>query len=464
MGFPQDFLWGASTSAFQSEGARLEDGKGLSNADIRSDEASARLGISDNSVAVDFYHKYKDDIKLMKECGLQSFRFSISWSRIYPEGRGKINSQGIDYYNSLIDELINNDIQPIVTLLHFDIPQSLIDEYRGFYSRKCIDDFLEYAKTCFETFGDRVKYWLTINEQDVVVGIPRYSGLDNKKESMQADHHMNIANARVMKMYHEMNLGGKIGPCLSYPTRYPATVDPRDQFLAMHLDDLSIFSRVDVLLYGEYAKYYLNDLAEKNILFTTEPGDADFLKGANPDFLAINWYTSEVVGQYIDGESFGDYTGPDIPRRNRSEKGVVQYYRNPYTKYGEYEWNMDGVGLRYALRKIYNYYRMPLMITENGFSLKEKVIDGEVHDNERIEYLKEMVKNMELAIADGVELFSYNPWSFTDILSSSQGMNKRYGLVFVDRTENDLRELKRIKKDSFYWYKDCINDNGVINN
>lgn len=460
MSFPNEFLWGSSISAFQAEGARLEDGRGLSVADLRSDEGRIRLDIADSSVAVDFYHKYKDDIKLMKECGLKSFRFSISWSRIFPQGNGSVNQKGVDYYNDLIDELILNDIAPIVTLMHFDLPQSLIEQYQGFLSRKCISDFVDYAKFCFEQFGDRVRYWLTINEQDVLTGIPFFNGLASKKESAQADHHMNIANALVMKLYHNMGLNGKIGPCLSYPTRYPASLDPADQFLAMHLDDLSIFSRVDILMYGEYPKYFLNDLKNKDFMFTIEEGDEELLKGANPDFLAVNWYTSEVVGQYVDEESFGNYKGPDIPRKNRSEKGIAQYYKNPFTKYGSYEWNIDGVGLRYALRKIYSRYHLPLMITENGYSAKEEVKDGHVHDDERIEYLSDMITNMSLAIEDGVELFSYNPWSFIDILSSSQGMDKRYGLVFVDRTNHDSKNLQRIKKDSFYWYQQCIQNNG----
>lgn len=462
MSFPNDFLWGASISAFQAEGAKEEDGKGLTVADLRCEEVKNRLHTADTSVASDFYHRFQEDIKLMKECGLKSFRFSISWARIFPNGNGKINQKGLDYYNKVIDKLIANNIVPIVTLFHFDLPQGLIEQYKGFCSRQCIEDFVNYARVCFENFGDRVQYWLTINEQDVIANIPFFNGLTDIKESMQANHHMNIANALVMKLYHSMNLKGQIGPCMSYPTRYPASVDPKDQFLAMHLDDMNIFALLDVLIYGEYPKYYINELKKKDILFEIQEGDLLLLKGAHPDFIAINWYTSEIVGQYVDGDSFDDYDGPALPRKNRSEKGVAQYYQNPYTKYSKYGWNIDGVGLRYALRKLYSRYHMPIMITENGFSDVEELDNGQIHDQERIEYFTEMVKNMALAIDDGVELFSYNPWSFIDVLSSSQGMDKRYGLVFIDRTNDDEKELKRVKKDSFYWYKKCIENNGKV--
>ncbi|GEO57125.1 glycoside hydrolase family 1 protein [Companilactobacillus bobalius] len=460
--FPKDFLWGASMSAFQSEGAIADDGRKLSVADIRIKKMNQQFHTTDTSTATDFYHRYKEDIKLMAECGLRSFRFSFSWSRIFPDGNGKVNKKGVQFYDNVIDELIKYNIKPIVTLLHFDLPQSLIDQYQGFYSRESIQDFLNYAKFCFNHFGDRIPYWLTINEQDVLANIPFFNGLDNLSQSIQASHHMNIANALTMKLYHSLDLKGKIGPCLSYPTRYPASTDPRDQFLAMNLDDLGIFYLIDTLIYGKYPAYYINHLKSKGIMFKTKKEDSSLLKNVKPDFLAINWYTSEVVGQYLDDSQVDDYQGPELPRQNRSEKGVAQYYKNPYTEYGDYNWNIDGVGLRLALRKIYERYHLPLMITENGLALKEKIDHGKIHDQKRIKYLNQMIQSMSLAIKDGVKLFSYNPWSFTDVLSSSQGMDKRYGLVFIDRTNTDLKVLKRIPKDSFYWYQKCIHENGSI--
>lgn len=463
MSFPKDFLWGGSISAFQAEGAYQEDGKGLTVADLRLKKASDENGLADSSVAVDFYHHYKEDIQLMKECGLKSFRFSIAWSRIIPDGCGEVNSKGIAYYRDLIEELIKNDIVPIVTLYHFDFPQALIEKYNGFASRECIQDFVHYAKVCFENFGDIVPYWLTINEQMVITELPFFQGLTDLKTSYQAFHHMCIAHALVTKLYRSMQFNGQIGPCISYTTRLPATVNSKDMMLAYQMDDLNVFSLIDVHYYGEYPPYFINELKRKNLMFDVLPEDQELLADARPDFIAINWYVTEVVGQYVSENMSEEYSGPDLPRQGRSVVGEYQYYKNPYTPYSEYNWNRDGIGLRFALRRLYARYRLPVMITENGWSANEKLgTDGKIHDDMRIAYFKEMVEQMSLAIDDGVELFSFNPWSFIDLLSSSQGMDKRYGMVYVDRTNDDLKELKRIKKDSFYYYKDVISKNGAM--
>lgn len=463
MSFPKDFLWGGSISAFQAEGAYQEDGKGLTVADLRLKKASDENGLADSSVAVDFYHHYKEDIQLMKECGLKSFRFSIAWSRIIPDGCGEVNSKGIAYYRDLIEELIKNDIVPIVTLYHFDFPQALIEKYNGFASRECIQDFVRYAKVCFENFGDIVPYWLTINEQMVITELPFFQGLTDLKTSYQAFHHMCIAHALVTKLYRSMQFNGQIGPCISYTTRLPATVNSKDMMLAYQMDDLNVFSLIDVHYYGEYPPYFINELKRKNLMFDVLPEDQELLADARPDFIAINWYVTEVVGQYVSENMSEEYSGPDLPRQGRSVVGEYQYYKNPYTPYSEYNWNRDGIGLRFALRRLYARYRLPVMITENGWSANEKLgTDGKIHDDMRIAYFKEMVEQMSLAIDDGVELFSFNPWSFIDLLSSSQGMDKRYGMVYVDRTNDDLKELKRIKKDSFYYYKDVISKNGAM--
>ena len=453
--FPKDFLWGASISAMQAEGSI--DNRGLTFADLRSQQMNKDLGYADTSVAVDFYHHYKEDIQLMKECGFKSFRMSIAWSRIFPNNSTDINQEGVDFYHSVFDELNKNNIEPIVTLFHFDMPYWMAKKYNGFVSRQAINDFVAYSKFCFEEYGNKVKYWLTINEQTVLAFIPSLQGLKNFKETYQAFHHMSLANAKVIKLYHSMNLNGKIGPCISYSTTYPASCDPQDIRLAFFQDDLMVFSLCDVHMYGKYPQYFLNWLKEMNCEFKMELGDEEILKDAIPDFFGLNWYCTEVIGKYIEEDSFGNYDGPDMPRQSRTLKGVYQYYKNPHTPYSEYNWNNDGIGLHYSLRKMYDRYHIPLLITENGWSANETLgDDGKIHDIERIDYFKNMVEGMEEALNDGVELMGFNPWSFIDVTSSSQGMNKRYGLVFVDRTNEDIKECARIPKDSYYWYKETI--------
>ena len=461
MNFPKNFLWGGASSAFQVEGASTLN-KGRTVADMRSDLAKERLGIASTDVASDFYHHYKEDIQLMKECGLKAFRMSISWARIFNDASGSANLEGIQFYHDVFDELLANDIQPIVTLYHFDLPLWTVEKYNGFVSRECIDDFMKYCKLCFEEYGSKVKYWLTINEQSVITMIPAFQGLDNLKDCWQSYHHMNLANALVNKMYHEMNLGGMIGPAISYTTVYPASPDPKDIMIAWHSDDIHVFSLTDVAVYGKYPKYFINELEKNGYMFEMQDGDDAILTDplAKPDYFGLNWYCTSVIGHYIGEDMFGEYKGPDLPRQERAVKGEYQYYKNPYTPYSEYNWNCDGIGLRYAMRKMYQMYHLPIIITENGWSANETVgEDGCIHDQERIHYLEENIQGMSDAINDGVELIGYTPWSFIDLLSASQGMDKRYGLVFVDRTNDDLKELKRIPKDSFYYYQKIIKEN-----
>lgn len=461
--FSKDFLWGAAISAFQAEGAIEEDGRGLSVADIRLAKSAQLYQLADNTVAVDFYHRYEQDIALMKQCGLKSFRFSISWSRILPEGRGKVNQKGIEFYRHLIQTLHDNGIEPIVTLYHFDLPQALVDAYGGFASRQCIDDFVNYAKIVFLAFGDLVHYWLTINEQMVITHLPAFQGLNDLKTSYQAFHHMCLAHAKVTKLYHEMGLKGKIGPCISYTTHLPASVNSKDVMLAYEQDDLHVFSLIDTHVYGAYPEYFLNHLKKEKLMFEIKDGDDQILKTAQNDFIGINWYVTEIIGRYIGKEMHGQYEGEGLPRQNRSVPGKYQYYRNPYTLYSEYNWNMDPVGLRFALRRMYARYHLPIMITENGWAANEGIgLDGKIHDEMRIQYLKGMIEQMGQAIEDGVALIGYQPWSFIDVLSSSQGMDKRYGLVYVDRSNDDLKSLKRIPKDSYYFYQKVISLNGKI--
>ena len=464
--FPSDFLWGASTSAFQVEGAWQEDGKGVTSADVRS--ARTADHIADTTVAMDFYHRWREDIALMRECGLTAFRMSVSWARILPRGNGAVNQAGIDFYNQVIDELVANDITPIVTLLHFDVPMGIIKQYGGFALRRAVDDFLHYCRICFESFGDRVGYWLTINEQSVITALPELQGIylddsvERERTAWQAFHHLCLAHAGAVSLYRSMGLGGKIGPAISYSTYYPASVRPEDVLVAKSLEDRMVFSLVDVHNYGTYPPYLLNHLRDRGCLFSMQDGDEELLHaGSRPDFVGINWYTTGVVGAWSD-EAEGPAGGPELPRRDRNIPGVAQFYKNPYTPYNEWDWNQDGIGFHYALLRMWERYHLPILVTENGLAHRDVLQkDGCVHDSYRIAYLSDMVDAMRAAITDGVEMVGYSPWSFIDVLSSSDGIEKRYGIVFVDRTDKDPKQLERYPKDSFYWYQACIARNGA---
>ncbi len=463
--FPEDFLWGASSSAFQIEGAYNEDGKGLSTADIHSFLKSDQQ--ADTKVASDHYHRMDEDVKLMAELGLKAYRFSIAWTRIYPNGHGEINHKGIDFYNRLIDQLIYYNIVPIVTLYHFDLPQALVDEYEGWLSRKCIDDFHIYAKTCFQYFGNRVKYWLVINEQnlmlnnDALMGIHESDPYIANKKRHQMDLHMCLAHAKTIKSCHEMVPGGKIGPAIAQTTTAPRTCNPLDVMAAIDHENMQAYYLLDIHYYGEYPKYYWNYLKDRDLLPIFEPEDFETLKSSRMDFIALNYYGTGCVefqdetNEFKIGSTEGFFGNPTI-------FGAFKPTKNPYLEVTEYGWPIDGKGFRVCLNKYWSRYHLPIMITENGMGAVDVLNDGAVHDDYRIKYLKEHIQYMQLAIQDGVKMIGYCTWTFMDVLSSKNGFSKRYGLVYVNRDEHDLKDLRRIKKDSYFWYQNVIKTNGKI--
>jgi len=454
--FPQGFLWGVSTSAFQVEGAAFEDGKGLTVADVRS--AKKKDLQMDTTVSVDHYHNLEEDVLLMKELGMKSYRFSISWARIFPNGNDKEpNQKGIEFYHSLLDLLKENDIEPIVTMFHFDLPMGLVNQYGGWVSRKSIDDFVYYADFLFTEYGDKVKYWLTINEQSVIVSMPDMIGIDIENNSKQevlkkaqiANYHMSIAQAKVFKLCHDKLPNSKIGPAISYLTALPATMKSSDLFAAKQLDDVHSFTLMDIAVRGEIPKYYKVMLENAGIFIEQSEEDIKTLKEGTADFLGVNWYCTTIVKK----------------KEHYEERSwiydQIEMIKDKDLLYTDWGWNLDPVGLRYALQRLNDRYpNVPVMITECGWSQKEQLEDGKVHDELRIKYLKEHIYQMYLAIEDGVNVIAFNPWSFIDILSSSDGMEKRYGLVYVDRDDFDEKSMKRYKKDSYYYYQDVIKTNG----
>ncbi len=452
--FPKNFLWGASTSAFQVEGAADIDGKGPS---VQDHLGARHPGITDFSVASDHYHRYKEDVKLFAEMGLKAYRFSVAWSRVLPQGRGEVNEKGVEFYSNLIDELLKYNIEPILTLYHFDLPQAL-EEEGGWSNRNTIEAFVEFSKLVFERYGDRVKYFLTINEQNVIIlhGNAIGNKVSSKKEAYQQAHHMFLAQARATKLCHDMLENGKIGPAPNIISVYPETCNPEDVIAADNWMAIRCWLYLDMAYHGEYNSLVWAYLSDRGYAPTFEEGDAEILKaGACPDFISINYYATMTVAA-------AKNDGTDVTLREGDqqitygEEGVYRAAVNQHIGKTEYSWFIDPVGFRTTLRAVWDKYRLPIMISENGLGQGDTLVDGEVDDQYRIDYLQLHIDQMQLAISDGVDIFSYCPWAALDLVSTHQGYGKRYGFIYIDREEFDLKELARIPKKSFYWYQDLI--------
>lgn len=463
--FPDNFLWGASSSAFQIEGAWNEDGKGMSVADYNSFKKSHIQ--ADTKVSSDFYHNFEKDIDLMKELGMKTYRFSIAWTRIIPDGEGEVNQKGIEFYNKVIDKLIESNIEPFVTLYHFDLPFALVEKYNGWESRETVSAFERYAKICFKEFGDRVKLWQPHNEQNLIVRVNERINIYDEKDELkidkmraQMDYNMCLAHALAVNACHEMVEGGKIGPAVSSSVTYPLTCSPEDVYAARMNDNFKVYYMLDMHHYGEYPGYYINYLKKRNIMPHMEECDKDVLKKAKMDFIAVNYYRTNCASALPEDEkhSFGSREGTV----DFDMYGLFKMSMNPKLKASEYGAAIDPSGLRVALNEYWQRYHVPLIITENGLGTPDIVEEGRVHDDYRIQYLKSHIEAIEDAIEDGVQMMGYCPWSFMDLLSSAQGFRKRYGLVYVNRTDHETLDLKRIKKDSFYWYQNVIKSNGNI--
>lgn len=464
--FPKDFLWGASSSAFQIEGGWNEGKKGKTVADVNSFKRSEKQG--DTTVASDFYHRWKEDIGLMKEMGIQIYRFSIAWARIIPDGDGEVNEEGIDFYSHVMDELLKQGIMPFVTLYHFDLPYALVEKYNGWEGRDCVLAFRRFAKLCFRRFGDRVKHWQVHNEQNLMVRVDERVNIHTKdkweadRQRAQMDYHMFLAHALAVKDFRSLVPDGKIGPAVSSTCSYPATNKPEDVWAAAMNDWFKTDYGLDLHVYGEYPGYYMRYLKERNLVPKTLPGDEEILKGAEPDFIAVNYYRTLCV-EYLpvdEEHSLGERES----RMNEvdfDQYGYFRHKKNENLASSQYGAQIDPSGLRLVLNRYYQKYRLPLIVTENGLGAGDVLTeDKKVHDQDRIDYLRRHIEACGLAIEDGVELMGYSPWSFLDLLSSHEGFQKRYGFVYVNRDDFDVKDLKRIKKDSFYWYRHVIETNG----
>lgn len=473
--FPKGFLWGASTSAYQVEGAAYEDGKKASQQDVINRQNYEKRGFANADVASDHYHHFKEDVALMKEMGFTAYRFSIAWSRVFPDGVGPVNEKGIQFYRELIDELLNNGIEPIVTLYHYDLPWALVEKYDGWINRQVVKDFEYFARYVINEFRNKVKYWTTINEQSIIVQfidqkcyIPeKYRG--NNQIRYQINHHMNLAHAIACKLVHELVPGGMAGAALGYAPVYPLTSKPEDVMAAQNAHDLRNAYYLDIYFKGMYTKSAMIYLKNHGLAPVIEPGDMELIKEGESDFLALNYYYSDCAKACPEdsGKQIGyggvNWSGEkgDISEFE-THPGFYEMCKNPNLDTTDWDWAIDPTGLEYIFRDIYMRYNKPLMITENGMGAFDTLTeDGKIHDAYRIQYLREHIMAMKRAMDYGVEVLAYCPWSALDLLSTSNGVKKRYGFIYVDRTDDDPKECKRLKKDSFYWYQKVIKSNGT---
>ena len=472
--FPKDFLWGGATAANQFEGGWNADGKGPSTSDMLTGgthTVSRRIsrkieeGVHYPShEAIDFFHRYKEDIALFAEMGFKTFRMSINWTRIFPTGMEFApNEAGLKFYDDVFDELLKYGIEPLVTISHYEMPFGLTEKYNGWVGREVIDCFVRYAETVFNRYKNKVKYWLTFNEINCgTMALGGYLGLGILNEGttdfmnqvdipqlrFQGLHHQFIASAKAVKIGHEINPNFQIGCMIAYMTTYPNTCNPDDVLLAQNRMKMFNHYCGDIQVRGEYPYYAKRYFEENGIEIKMEEGDQEILKEGVVDYYTFSYYMSNCASSdtTLDGTS-GNLIG-----------GV----KNPYLKASDWGWQIDPKGLRYTLNEIYGRYGLPMMVVENGLGAFDKVEeDGIINDNYRIDYLKQHIIQMGEAIKDGVELWGFTPWGCIDLVSASTGeMEKRYGFIYVDKDNKGVGTLDRKKKASFDWYKDVISSNG----
>lgn len=474
MALSDKFLWGGAVAANQLEGGWNEGGKGVSVIDVMTGGSNKKMrqiteGVIEgeyypNHEAVDFYHEYKSDIALMAEMGFKCFRTSIAWTRIFPNGdETEPNEAGLQFYDDMFDELLKYGIEPVITLSHFEMPYHLAKEYGGWVNRKVIDFFVRFAVTVMERYKNKVKYWMTFNEinnqsntsADIFVWTDSgviFSQYENKKKAMyQAAHHEMVAGAMVVKKGHEINPDFKIGCMCSFVPFYPYSCNPDDIMTAtecMH----ERFYFADVQIRGHYPAFAKKEWEREGTKPEMMPEDEQILAEGKCDYLGFSYYMTNAVKADVKKDTAESLDGS-------SPYSIA----NPYVKASDWGWQIDPVGLRYALVTLYERYEVPLFIVENGFGaidiLKE---DKTCDDDYRIEYLRAHITEMKKAVEiDGVDLMGYTPWGCIDLVSFTTGeLKKRYGFIYVDKNDDGTGTGKRYKKKSFDWYKNVIETNG----
>ncbi|ECA8972396.1 6-phospho-beta-glucosidase [Salmonella enterica subsp. enterica serovar Omuna] len=457
--FPRTFLWGGATAANQVEGAYQEEGKGLSTSDVQPhgvlgevvERVPGDSGIKD--IAIDFYHRYPQDISLFAEMGFNCLRVSIAWTRIFPNGdEERPNEAGLAFYDKLFDELAKHNIAPLVTLSHYEMPLALVKNYGGWGNRRVIDFFGRYAHTVFTRYKTKVKLWLTFNEINVSlhapmtgIGLPAES---EEAEIYQAIHHQLVASALAVKACHKIIPDAKIGNMLLGGLVYPLTCKPEDVFKALQENRNWLFFG-DVQCRGAWPGYMLRYFRKHNINLTITDSDRDALK-STVDFISFSYYMTGCVTA-------------DEELNQQARGNILNMVPNPHLSASEWGWQIDPIGLRNLLNVLWDRYQKPLFIVENGLGAKDKVdADGSINDDYRIQYLNDHLVQAREAIDDGVELMGFTSWGPIDLVSASKAeLSKRYGFIYVDRHDDGSGTLARSKKKSFYWYQEVIASNGA---
>ena len=446
--FKNGFLWGGSVSCMQTEGAWNEGGKGLTVYDL----SKTKYG-SDFKVAIDFYHRYREDIALFKEMGFSAYRFSISWARVFPEGEGAVNEEGLAFYDSVIDELLAAGIEPVVCLYHFDMPVALLQKYGGWSGRGTLEAYRVYAETLLKRFGSRVKYYIPFNEQNAAAFVAELQlpsdlpEAEKHKQAMHAVHNMFLASASLKVLAREYAPHAKIGGMVNFTPFYAASTKPGDVLAAQIANRAYNYRTLDVLAQGLYPADLMDEFEKAGIQSEILPGDLDLIAKGKADFIAHSYYMSSLAS-----EDFLNAGG------NILLAVLNNPLKNEHIRETEWGWGIDPTGIRLTVKEIWDRYHLPVFTIECGIGVDEKLNEaGTVEDDYRISYLADHIRELKKAVTeDGVDLMGFLTWGPIDILSSQGEMRKRYGFIYVNRTDTEILDLKRSKKKSFDWFKGVI--------
>ena len=475
MALSKDFLWGGATAANQCEGAWDRDGKGISVADICT---GGKFGQSKRITpvleagtfypsheAIRHYDRFREDIALFAEMGFKCYRFSIAWTRIFPNGdEAEPNEAGLRHYEEVIDECLKYGIEPLITISHYEVPFGLTKKCNAWVSREMIDYFLNYCRAIFTRYKGKVKYWLTFNEINSAsepMGALLNQGIlndlehptefmkqpDIPQQRYQGLHHMLVASALAVKMAHEIDPNYRVGNMMIYSASYPLTFDPDDVLACQAYNRRYNYYCTDVQARGAYPAYAKRMLEGLGVKLEVQPEDAEILRNGTVDFITFSYYMSSC-------QTAKDMRG--------GEGNILGGVPNPNLPASDWGWQIDPKGLRYALNDLYDRYGLPLMVVENGLGAKDEIeADGSINDDYRIDYLRQHIEQMKEAVEDGVDLMGYTPWGCIDLVSASTGeYAKRYGMIYVRRYDDGTGDFARLKKKSFYWYQKVIATNG----